>query len=55
MPIGKTLCNDSDNDSIDDENHLLFGSDDENENEEVPTKNEITDPPKMMFFKKSSN
>lgn len=54
-PIGKTLCNDSDNDSIDDENHLLFGSDDENENEDTHVKNETTEPPKMMFFKKKSS
>jgi hypothetical protein len=50
-PIGKTLCHDSDNDSITDENDILFNSDDEdNENETHETSGEIQ-PVKFNFFK----
>jgi hypothetical protein len=39
-PIGKTLCNDSDNDSIYAENTLLFDSNDsEEEEEKIPSEN----------------
>lgn len=48
-PIGKTLCHDSDNDSITDENNILFDSDEE-ENEEESI--EIIDKQKFNFFKK---
>lgn len=51
-PIGKTLCNDSDNDSIYDENALLFDSSDESDsdNEIVPIEHQPEK--KMCFFKK---
>ena len=48
-PIGKTLCNDSDNDSIYDENSLLFDSENDEEDEELIAKPIET---KKLFFKK---
>ena len=49
-PIGKTLCHDSDNDSITDENNILFDSDEDDE-DEVTIEN--TDKQETFsFFKK---
>ncbi len=49
-PIGKTLCHDSDNDSITDENNILFDSDKESDEEDTV---ENTDKKETFsFFKK---
>ena len=49
-PIGKTLCHDSDNDSITDENNILFDS--EEDDEEKDTVENTDKQETFSFFKK---